>query len=441
MPDAYDRVVIDDLRFDYVRGEARLRDSLQAAFPAESRGVERYFTAVHQCRRRLPFFFAEKMLPPIPLRLLGHALRAPFLSLASRTTANVLDGLRASPELRAVLTAQWGDYGLPPRLSGFGIHAIVTSHYFDGAAYPVGGAGQIAASLLPTIEAAGGAVVVGAEVERILVEGGRAIGVRMSDGRELRARYVVSDAGVHATFQHLLLEDVTPAIRATVGRLSGLEPSTAHVCLYAGIDEAKLSAPLDGTNLWVHPGLDFDRNYADFVDDDGAEFPFLFISFPSAKDPTFADRHPGAQTIEVVTVMPFARFARWRQTSWQRRGEEYAALKRQLARRLLTALYRHVPATEGAVKTWELSTPLSTRHFVGSERGQMYGLAHSPQRFRARDLRPWTPIQNLFLTGQDVSTCGVMGALTGALTAASAMLGRNFFGIGAGEEARIRKAA
>lgn len=121
----------------------------------------------------------------------------------------------------------------------------------------------------------------------------------------------------------------------------------------------------------MHPGLDFDRNYADFGEDDDAEFPFLFISFPSAKDPTFADRHPGAQTIEVVTHMPFARFAHWRQTSWQRRGDEYDALKRQFAGRLLAAMYRHVPATEGALKTWELSTPLSTRHFVGSEQGQI----------------------------------------------------------------------
>lgn len=48
------------------------------------------------------------MLPPIPSRLLGRPLRTPFLSLASRTTADVLDDLRASPELRAVLTAQWG---------------------------------------------------------------------------------------------------------------------------------------------------------------------------------------------------------------------------------------------------------------------------------------------------------------------------------------------
>ena len=46
----------------------------------------------------------------------------------------------ASTRLKAVLTAQWGNYGLPPGSSSFGIHAIVAAHYFDGAAYPVGGA-------------------------------------------------------------------------------------------------------------------------------------------------------------------------------------------------------------------------------------------------------------------------------------------------------------
>ena len=105
------------------------------------------------------------------------------------------------------------------------------------------------------------------------------------------------------------------------------------------------------------------------------------------------------------------------------------ATKRRLGERLLGDLYRHVPAIEGAVKTWELSTPLSTRHFVGAARGQIYGLAHSPERFLSRDLRPRTPIQSLFLTGQDVATCGVMGALSGAVTTASAMLGRNLFGV------------
>ena len=139
--------------------------------------------------------------------------------------------------------------------------------------------------------------------------------------------------------------------------------------------------------------------------------------------------------------MPFSRFAPWCETHWRQRGARYEEIKRQLAERLLADLYRHVPATEGAVKAWELSTPLSTRHFVGAARGQIYGLAHSPERFLSRDLRPRTPIQGLFLTGQDVGTCGVMGALSGALTTASAMLGRNLFGVAGGRERKRRYAA
>jgi all-trans-retinol 13,14-reductase len=60
------------------------------------------------------------------------------------------------------------------------MYALLVEHYLRGAAYPVGGAGRIAATLVPGIEARGGAVVTGAEVAEILVERGRAVGVRSS---------------------------------------------------------------------------------------------------------------------------------------------------------------------------------------------------------------------------------------------------------------------
>ena len=429
MPDVYDRVLIGDLRFDYVRGESHLRDRLKAAFPSEGRAVDRYFAAIRRCMRRMPLFFVEKVLPPVPAWLLGGALRAPFLSLAGRTTDSVLDDIGMSPQLRAILTAQWGDYGLPPKRSSFGIHALVTSHYFEGAAYPVGGAKQIAESLIPTIEKAGGRIVVAAEVASVMLKGDRAIGVRMSDGQEFRAPRIVSDVGAATTLRQLLPSGAPGSVRAVARRLAELQPSTAHLCLYVGLDRQKLTAPLDGTNLWVHPDVDFDRNLARFESDSNAPFPFLFISFPSAKDATFASRHPGRDTVEVITVMPFSHFAQWSNTLWRHRGEEYEAAKRTLACRLLTELRRHVPALEDAMVAWELSTPLSTRHFANAERGQIYGLAHSPERFLTRDLRPRTPIHDLYLTGQDVATCGVMGALSGAVTTASAMLGRNLFNV------------
>jgi len=52
----------------------------------------------------------------------------------------------------------------------------------------------------------------------------------------------------------------------------------------------------------------------------------------------------------------------------------------------------------GKVDHVELSTPLTTRHFAGHPHGEIYGLAHTPARFAARQLRPHTPIAGLYLT-------------------------------------------
>jgi len=77
----------------------------------------------------------------------------------------------------------------------------------------------------------------------------------------------------------------------------------------------------------------------------------------------------------------------------------------------------------------ELSTPLSTRHFMNYQRGEAYGLSAMPSRFDLRCLAPQTSVRNLYLTGQDVCLLGVAGALMGGLLTASAVLGRNLMSV------------
>jgi len=79
------------------------------------------------------------------------------------------------------------------------------------------------------------------------------------------------------------------------------------------------------------------------------------------------------------------------------------------------------------VEVAEVSTPLSTRHFTNYARGEIYGLAHDPARFEARALRPRTPVPGLWLTGQDVCTCGIGGAMAGGYLTASAIAGKPLF--------------
>ena len=162
-------------------------------------------------------------------------MRAPYMRWARRTTGEVLASLTANRELMGVLAAQWGDYGLPPARSSFAVHATIVEHYFEGASYPEGGASSIAAAIVPQIEHGGGNVVTSAEVASIVLEGTKAVGVRMTDGREFCAAMVISDAGAANTFVRLLPPDL-PALDRLRGQLRKLQPSNGASMLVCWVN-------------------------------------------------------------------------------------------------------------------------------------------------------------------------------------------------------------
>ena len=429
MPDVYDRIQIAGRNYDFPTGTERFRARMKEYFPEEGAAIDKYLAAVHAAVLSSGLYFAEKAIPGGLARLIGPLMRSQFLRHAGTTTSQVLNQITSNQELIAVLTGQWGDYALPPSQSSFAIHAMIAHHYFEGAGYPVGGASEIAAAIAPIIERAGGQILVSAEVSEILMDGKRgAIGVRMADGKEFRARTVVSDAGAWNTFARLLPGDLTARL-GLLEEIKSISPSLSHLCLYAGVQRAEGEPDFDATNLWIYQGRDHDANLARFMDHPNAPFPVLFISFPSAKDPTFESRYPGRSTIEVVAPVPYRWFARWADTRWKRRGADYDEFKQEMSDRLLDELKYHVPASRGKVDYSEVSTPLSTRHFANYQTGEIYGLSAVPARFRIRALGARTPIRNLYLTGQDASVAGVTGALFGGMITASVLLKRNLMRI------------
>jgi len=425
MPEVYDRIRIADRSYDFVSGADRFTARLCEYFPREGAAIGRYVAQVRDAAKASRLFFAQKALPAPLARLAGPLLRRRFLGYARRTTWDTLAQLTGDRELRAVLTGHWGNYGLPPGQSSFGMHAVIAEHYLEGAFYPVGGASRIAAEIAPLIERAGGQVLVGAAVARILLDGHRrAIGVRMADGRDLRAPLILSDAGAWNTYARLLPPEA-PGRAESLAEIERIPNSMAHLCLYVGLRHEPGEPEFGNTNLWIYPSADHDANVSRYLADPEQPFPGLFISFPSAKDPEFAQRHPGRATIQVAAMAPYSWFERWAETRWKRRGDDYDALKERLTARLRSELERHVPAVRGKIDCCELSTPLSTGHFANVPRGQIYGPAATPARFAVRTLSPRTPVPGLYLTGADAATMGVVGAMAGGALAASAILRRN----------------
>jgi all-trans-retinol 13,14-reductase len=356
-----------------------------------------------------------------------QSLAKPFLNWKTpdvffRNTYDVLSELTDDKDLIAVLCGQWGDMGLPPRQSTFLVHAMIARHYLYGGYYPVGGAWKIAESIIPKIQEAGGEVFTYAHVNQVLVEDGKVRGVEMKDGHRIDCECVISSAGVDNTFNHLLPADVVEQ-SGYENKLKKVQPSFAHLGVYIGLARTAEELGLPKTNYWIYPSNDYDAAVDAFLKDKDAPFPVVYISFPSAKDPDYLNRHPGTATIEIVAPAPYEWFAKWSDSTWGKRGEDYDNFKAQLGERLMAHLYDKVPQVRGQVDYFEVSTPLSTDWFGGYHHGELYGLAHTPERMQQKWLRPQTRIPGLWLTGQDVLTCGVTGAMMAGMLTTMSMVG------------------
>lgn len=426
MGDVYDKIFIGNDGFDYVTGRDNFRQRMVEYFPQEGKAIDGYLKAVREALSGSQNYFVDKVLPPMASAVAGPFLRRKLLKWAKRTTGDVLDGLTRDPMLKAVLTGQFGDYGLPPSQSSFAIHAMVANHYLEGGAYPIGGATTIPAGAEKVLNDLGGKILINAEVTEVLLKDGRAVGVKLADGHEVMAKTVISDAGFVNTFGKLLPPDVGgPTLKRV---MHDVQPSLAHLCLYLGFNGTAEELGHGKANLWLYPDADHDKNYAAFAADQNAPLLVVYVSFPAAKDPDFGKRHPGKSAIDVITMAKPEWFADWQGTRWKKRGENYEALKQKWTDRLLEPVYRHVPQCQGKLEIAELSTPLTTQHFCNYQGGEIYGLDHTPARFMKRDLRPATPVRGLYLTGQDICTAGVAGAMFGGVLCASAVAQRDLFG-------------
>ena len=418
----YDRFYVGDKVFNAVAGKQEFRDNLVAQFPQEERAIDRYMKLLKEVGGGLNTHSLGRVLKPWQQSVAAPLLKWRTPAIMYRNTYEVLSELSDDQDLIAVLCGQWGDMGLPPKQSAFMMHAMIARHYLYGGFYPVGGSWRIAESIIPKIQQTGGEVFTYARVKQILLEDGRICGVEMEDGHRIDCACVVSSAGANNTFNHLL--PVAAAQQHGYDKLMrNVKPSFGHLGVYVGLKETAEQLGLPKTNFWIYPHNDFDAAVDQFVQDRNAPFPLVYISFPSAKDPDYLNRHPGTATIEIVAPAPFEWFEQWQGSTWGKRGEDYDSFKEELGERLMQHLYDKLPQLNGKVDYWEVSTPLSTEWFAGYRRGELYGLDHTSQRLQQRWLGPRTRIPGLWLTGQDVLTCGVSGAMMAGLLTTIAMIG------------------
>ncbi|MGA2430299.1 MAG: NAD(P)/FAD-dependent oxidoreductase [Candidatus Acidiferrum sp.] len=420
LPDVYDVFVYPNLQIRACKGEANFRSALIAAFPNERSNIEQYFRDLKSTIGWTNRFFAAMAMPPL-LAWVVRAVNRFTADLPLQITGHYLERRFQDPHLRAVVTSQWADYGVPPGRSAFATHAVIASHYLNGAWYPTGGAGEIAKAAGAVIRGAGGDLLANHEVARILLEGDRAVGVEVNVRKgkqgaraEFRAPVVVSDAGAWNTFTRML----PPAALPFHDQLKTPPEGFEVVELFLGLRRDPREMGFQGENYWIFESFDHDEMYAQRNDLLKGRAAMAYLSFPSLKDP-----HPQRHTAEIIAPLSFASLESHRGEPWHRRSADYESAKNRMTQALLDLVERHHPGFGGLVEYSELATPLTFEHFTAAPSGMIYGYPGTPERYGKAWLGPRTPVKNLYLTGSDAALLGIMGALMGGIVAASCLLG------------------
>ncbi|KAM3926134.1 all-trans-retinol 13,14-reductase-like [Leptodactylus fuscus] len=446
MDNPFDVVVLGDpkngRRYNMKYGTKAYVDELKKSFPGEEKAIENFMKLVKKVSGRTQDMVILKMLPlPISRFLCSTGLInliSPFFRYASRSVSEVISEFTKNKELQTVLSYIFGTYGVFPEKASFSLHAILIDHYLRGGWYPTGGASEITYHLVPTIVKAGGAVLSRATVEQILVNNDkRACGVvvrgKGMDPINIFAPIVISDAGIFNTYEKLLPPVVKsmPEIQSQLGRM---KHGPGGFSLFVGLKGNKEELNLPASNYIYIPDNDLqklDKQYSAASADDAPQIlPMLYISSPSAKDPTHEERCPGKSTLTALTFTRYEWFEEWKNKKVQKRGQEYESVKNAFAEAMLETTIQLFPQIKDKIDCYTSGSPVTNDHYLGASRGEFYGADHDIARMSPETviaIRPETPIKGLYLTGQDLFLCGFAGALNAGLICASEILGRNLY--------------
>ncbi|XP_006900457.1 PREDICTED: all-trans-retinol 13,14-reductase-like [Elephantulus edwardii] len=441
----FDVMVLDEpsgrKEFPMYSGEKAYIKGLKEKFPQEAAAIDKYMKMVKVVSSTTSHAIVLKLLPLPLVRFLSKCQLltrfSPFLRASTQSLSEVLQQLPASRELQAVLSYIFPTYGVTPSHTTFAMHAVLVDHYLKGAFYPRGGSSEIAFHTIPVIERAGGAVLTRATVQSVLLDSaGKACGVSVKKGQELVNIYcpiVISSAGLFNTYQHLLPQHARnlPDLKQQLGMVRhSLGMFSIFICLRGSNKDLGLNS----TNYYVYFNKDMDKamdRYCSMPKEKAAaHIPVFFVSSSSAKDPTWEERFPDRSTVIVLCPAAYEWFEEWKEEPQGKRSSEYEALKNTFVEAAMSVVLKLFPQLEGQVDSVDGGSPLTNQHYLAASRGACYGADHDLGRLHPlvmASVRAQSPIPNLYMTGQDIFTCGLMGALQGALLCSSAILKRNVY--------------
>ena len=396
----YDIISYGGQHYRFANGKDAFVDSLAEHFPNSREELERYYDRIKLVASSSSMHSLNRHV-----NLNVHA------EYQMRSVDEVIDSIVSDPVLRQVLTGILPLYAGEKGRTPFSTHALIFDFYNQSAFRIVGGSSMVADSLANNIRQMGGQVLTRHKAQKIECNESQATAVITEDGERFAADLVIS--AIHPTNTMNLIDShlIRPAYRH---RLQDIRNTTSAFTVY--LKFKKNTVPYMNSNLYYYRS-DSVWQCEDYQDESWPKC-MLYMHFCHEDHPKFA------QTGEILTYMNFNEMTPWLGTHVGHRGESYEAFKRQKAEKAIDALEAEIPGIRDSIECYYTSTPLTLLDYTGTPEGCMYGIARDVNSLGTGSVSSRTNIPNLLLTGQSITSHGMLGVLAGSLVTCSEVLTR-----------------
>ncbi|KAI5017254.1 hypothetical protein ZWY2020_037632 [Hordeum vulgare] len=329
-------------------------EELVRKFPHEKEGILKFYGTCWKIFNSLNSLELKSLEEP--LYLFGQFFKKPLecLTLAYYLPQNAGDIARKfikDQQLLSFIDAECFIVSTVNALKTPMINAsmVLCDRHFGGINYPVGGVGGIAVSLANGLVEKGSAIRYKANVTNVILENGKAVGVRLSNGKELFARTVISNATRWDTFGKLVKAEELPEEEKNFQKNYVKAPS--FLSIHLGVKASVLPAGTDCHHF--------------VLEDDWSnlEKPYgsIFLSIPTVLDPSLAPE--GHHILHIFTT---AGIEDWEGLSRKDYEQKKELVANEIIQRLENKLF---PGLQDSIVLKEVGSPKTHRRFLARNDG------------------------------------------------------------------------
>lgn len=395
----YDVISLEGKKYRFASGYEAFIDSLSESFPQNTVDIKEYVRRIREIASSSPLYNLQDINSNV-------FIEADYI----KTSINdFISSITSNKALQNVLVANMPLYaGVKDKTPTY-THALISNFYIQSAFRIIGGSDSIANSLSKSIKQNGGEVLTNCNVQEIICNDEKATAVKLANGELFFADRFISNIHPQETINKLNTKLIRKAYR---DRISSLENTISNFTVYIKFKEN--STPYLNYNYYFYEGADVwatNYNPKNFGNN------FLYMHQCSNTNMQYAS------SAELIAYMSYDEVKKWENTSVGHRGADYEEFKKQKAEFLLKKLEGQFPGIISAIDSYYTSSPLTYSNYTATKNGSMYGIVRDKNFPTQTLVSQRTKIPNLFMTGQNINSHGILGVTIGAIITCAEFIG------------------